>query len=487
MTARRRLSAVPDAPRRGVALIRVSKVGGREDLASPEIQRVAIDDYARAHGIDVVEWVEALDESASRAKSAWWPRLDQAVAQVEAGQRDVVLVWKVSRAARHRRNWAVAVDRIEVAGGTIESATEGLDTTTSTGRLARGVLAELAAWESEVKAEQWKEAQARRRRRGLPHNGGPRFGYTYSKQDGYQPCPDTGPLLAALYRRYAAGEGFQVLAAWLNATGVPTMRGGRWAVQTLLRQLDSGFAAGLLHVHSTGELLPGAHKPLITEKEWQAYLRRRQDQRKMPARARAPRYVLTGLAKCGQPGCGAAMSAMTTPRGPGYMYRCTAHMSSRTCPGIWISRARLEAAVKEWIDEQAADIDRLAATKVARRAAAATARADVGRLRREADRLRQALARLTVDLATGLVPASAYAGARDELEQRQAEVAAALEVAERDAAAMVVPSAPLIKGLARDWDTLPVARRRDMLALLIERVEVVPAKPRAVVRVLPRV
>lgn len=86
-----------------------------------------------------------------------------------------------------------------------------------------------------------------------------------------------------------------------------------------------------------------------------------------------------------------------------------------------------------------------------------------------------------------LIPASAYGGARDELEQRQAEVARALEVAERDAAALVVPSSPLIKGLSKDWETLPVTRRRDMLALVIERVEVAPAEPRAAVRVLPRV
>lgn len=104
----RRLAAVPDAPRRAIALIRVSKARGRDDLISPQLQRTAIADYASRSGIDVVEWVEALDESASRSRSPWWRRL-------------------------------------EVAGGTLESATEGLDTTTSTGRLARGMLAELTA------------------------------------------------------------------------------------------------------------------------------------------------------------------------------------------------------------------------------------------------------------------------------------------------------------------------------------------------------
>ena len=172
----RRLAAVPDAPRRGIALIRVSKARGRDDVSSPQLQRTAIADYAAGRGIDVVEWVEALAESASRSRSPWWRRLEAAVAAVEAGERDVVLVWKDGRAARHRRNWAVALDRIEVAGGTLETATEGLDTTASTGRLARGMLAEMAACESEQKGEVWKETHARRRAQGMPHAGGPRLG-----------------------------------------------------------------------------------------------------------------------------------------------------------------------------------------------------------------------------------------------------------------------------------------------------------------------
>ncbi len=108
----------------------------------------------RGRSIDVVEWVEALDESAGRARSPWWRRLEAAVTAVEAGVRDVVLVRKVFRAARHRRNWGVAGDRIKLAGGTLKLATEELDTTTSTGRLGRGMLARLSVWESEAKGQQ---------------------------------------------------------------------------------------------------------------------------------------------------------------------------------------------------------------------------------------------------------------------------------------------------------------------------------------------
>jgi site-specific DNA recombinase len=475
---RRRLAAVPDTPRRGLALIRVSKARGREDLVSPELQRTAIGDYAARQGIDVVEWVEALDESASRARSAWWARLEQAVGQVEAGERDVVLVWKFHRAARRRRQWAVALDRIEVAGGTIESATEGIDTTTSAGRFTRGMLAEMAAFEAERIGEQWKEAQARRRRLGLPHTGGPRFGYTYSREHGYQPHPEQAPVLAELYRRYTAGEGFLQLAAWLNAQQVPTMRGGRWAVQTLIRQLDSGFAAGLLYIHRTGELLPGAQPRLITGAEWQQYQAQRARLRKMPARTRRPVYPLSGLVRCGL--CRSSMSAYSTPRGVGYMLRCTGWSSARTCTGVWITRAAVERHVRAWVTEQAGDLDVRAATTVARRAAATAAKVDRARLARRVTALDTALTRLTVDRASGLVPELAYRQARDQISSERDDVTALLEQAQEDAVALSGSHTGIVRGLDRDWDTLATTDRRDLLAALLRRVEVRPDEPRVV-------
>lgn len=68
-----------------------------------------------------------------------------------------------------------------------------MDTTTSSGRFARGMLAELAAFESERIGEQSKESHERRVRNGMPANGKPQYGYQYSKAEGFSPDPVTGP------------------------------------------------------------------------------------------------------------------------------------------------------------------------------------------------------------------------------------------------------------------------------------------------------
>jgi site-specific DNA recombinase len=72
-------------------------------------------------------------------------QFDAAISMLEAGDSDAIVVWRWSRVARNRLDWAVAVDRVGSVGGRLESATEPFDVTTATGRFARGMLAEFAA------------------------------------------------------------------------------------------------------------------------------------------------------------------------------------------------------------------------------------------------------------------------------------------------------------------------------------------------------
>ncbi|MHB8341108.1 MAG: recombinase family protein [Mycobacteriales bacterium] len=473
------LRAIPDTAERALGLVRVSKE--RVGMISPELQTTAITDYVAARGYDLVGWLEGLDESGSQRRSRWWRRLDEAIGQVEAGEVNVIVVWKFSRAARHRLLWAVAVDRVDVAGGRLESATEQVDTATSTGRLTRGMLAELNAWEAEVKGEQWKEVHARRTRLGPPHRPTPRIGYQLI-EGYYQPDPQTGQILAEAYRRYVAGDGLLRVTRWLNAAGLRTTTGRPFTSQAVATLLDSGFAAGLLH-RDSGEHLPGAHEALIDEKTWQAYLTRRAAQRQVPARVKEPRYVLTGLVRCGR--CGGPAVAQTSRYGPGHMYCCSTWHTNRRCPGVWAVRPRVEQAVLDWLAAFAADLEQRTTARVAAAARRSTARADVGRLAREIIRLDERLVRLTAGYTDGLIPAHAYAAHRDELLATRTEAERAVEQA-RAVSALTSPEPATVRGLLGDWQTLPVAARRDALASMISRVVLIPTdRGRTQVQVIP--
>lgn len=486
MTAR--LRTVPDAPLRALGLVRVSKIGDRnaEDLISPELQQIAIEDHCARRGYALQRpLIVGVDESGSRRKSKWWAKLDGAVEQLEAGAADVIVVWRFDRTARNRVRWAVALDRVEVAGGLLESATEPLDTSTASGRFARGMLAEMAAYRAEEIGGTWREVQARRVRSGRPANGKPRFGYR--SVDGlHRPDPVEGPILAALYRRYVAGESFYGLVRWLNAEGIRTVPGysrkgpGPWTDTGLRATLDSGFGAGLITVH--GQRSTGAHEAVIDEQLWGAYLAARQARRDGRRRERS-QYLLSGLVWCGV--CGSRMSGGTHGRARAPKYVCIAARASGTHPGGYASATVVDEAVREWLAEVAGEVDSGADAALAQAARSARRRQDARALAREATAADKALMQLAVNQAAEAtrMPEAVFTAARDELLAQRAALEARMLAAEADAAAGV----PAVEAgeLLAEWEMLPVEHRRGALRRLVGLVWVSPGRPRATARVVP--
>lgn len=454
-------------------------------MVSPEVQRVAISDYCTARGYSIVDWLEGLDESGSRTRSAWWARLDQGVEMVEAGAVDVVVVWKFSRTARHRLKWAVALDRVESAGGRLESATEQVDTTTSTGRFTRGMLAELNAFEAERIGEVWRSVHENRVRDGKPPTGKPKWGYAYdSEQKLHIPDEVNGPVLADLYRRYVAGESVYQLVRWLNAHGHRTLNDGLWSDRSLRRVLDSGFASGRFMY--LGQLHRGVHEPLIDDDLWQAYLDARKTRRARPARSERSQYLLSGLVRCVR--CEGSMVAGQYGRRREPKYRCSTgkEQGPDACVGGYVLASYVEAEVLAWLRDLAGEVEsaRLAALAADTRRVAT--RSEVERLAREVARVDEALQRLLVQRAESPdLPGSVFEAAIDELSTRRAGLVAALEEAQRVERGSVSDPAAVARGLLESWDTRPVEHRREVLRSLVARVDVLTGRPRASVDVVP--
>lgn len=452
-------------------------------MISPEVQRVAIADYAASRGYDVAGWLEGIDESGSRARSAWWPRLDQAVAAIEAGEYEVLLVWKFSRVARHRLRWAVAIDRVEEAGGRIESATEQVDTTTSTGRFTRGMLAELQAFEAERIGEVWREVHARRVSSGRPANGKPRYGYTYDRdRKVHAPDPVTGPVLAELYRRYIAGESVYTLVRWLNGHGWRTTNSGQWSDRSLRRVLDSGFASGQFRVD--GQLHDGVHEPLIDAETWQQYLDARAVRRGRPPRSERSHYLLSGLvrcARCGHPMVAGQFGAAMEPK-----YRCKTgkEQGPEACRGGYVMQSYLVDHVLAYLRDCAADIDAASSWVEAPPTHRAVLQVESETVAREMVRTDEALSRLAVNHASDPLPDHVYQQARTELLEQARRLHASHESLQRDLRRAVDDRAEVARDLLASWDHRLVTVRREILRSLIDCVLVTTGRPRAQLRVV---
>jgi len=474
--ASRDLRAV-GAPLRAALYLRQSVT--REDSISLELQETATRDYAARMGYDVVA-VEADPGISGRTWAR--PAVQRVLALVEAHEVDVIVLWKWSRLSRSRRDWAVAADRVETVGGRIESATEAVDVTTSTGRLARGMLTEMAAFESERIGDVWKETHARRIRAGLPANGKPRFGYLYERGTGFTPDPITGPVLAETYRRYLSGQSVYTLVAWLNegptrpVSGYGVKSDGLWSDRTLRRILDSGFAAGYITVK--GEQLPGAHPPLIDTETWEAYQAARA-RRRTYRRIERSEYLLSGLVRCS---CGSTMTAGQFGAQRAAKYRCKAAHEKRTHTGGYVTASFVETAVHEWLVAREALV-RQEAEAFAReprpRAIADPTRA----LRAELARIDASIDKLGLQLVESDMPRESYNRLVATLSERRRTTEAAIRAATVHARVQPVTVLP---DLITNWGRLPIPERREILRALIARVVVTPGRPRASIEVEAR-
>lgn len=457
----------------------------RDDSISLELQETACRDYCARRGYSVVE---VISDPGISGRTWNRPGVQRTLDLVETGKADVIVLWRWSRLSRSRKDWAVAVDRVDVAGGAIESATEPVDVSTAAGRLQRGMLAELAAWESEVKGEQWKETHARRRSKGLHHSGGHRHGYVYREDKTWEPDPDMAPLVVSLYQQYVAGKGYASLADWCRAVGLPPrVPGTQWTQRGVASALQSGFAAGLINVHDPDcgcrkassctrrLMLPGSHEPIVDQKLWEAFVAERRRRAGTPARLLSPGTPLAGLVRCGS--CGYSMPSMGRKRRG---YQCP----NRGCaePSS-VTLARAEAEAVEWLRGYADDVSRSAAIASSDQASRATAKSAVTRLARAVARLDAELVTLTREYGRGVIPEGAYVAARDELAREREAAHGELD----RAAARLAPARPSRRSAAdviAHWDTLPPAKLNKVLQPLL-RVVVSRGPWRSEVRVVP--
>ncbi len=460
------------APTRAIIYLRQSVY--REESISLELQEHACREYCERKGYRVV----AVESDPGISGRTWSkrPKVQQVMSMIESDAADVIVLWKWSRLSRNRAHWAVAADRVDVAGGRIESATEPLDTATASGRFARGVMTEYAAFQSEQIGEQWRETHARRRRMGLPADGNPRYGYDKLDDGTFALNAEEAPILAEMYRRYLRGEGFTRIVKWLNQSGHTTKAGGEWSRVTVTHMLDAGFGAGKI-VHrvsrkdgnrdwkiSASTYHDGAHDAVITPAEWDAYVAMRLDAPK-PPQVIEPKYPLTGLIFCGD--CGAPMHVGNQGLKD---YKCS-RAAKGSARGMFMTRALVEQVVREWIRDLAHDVDELAAAVARERERRVIQMDNVATLDRKIADVTDRLGRITVRWAAGNMPDAAYDAAVAQLdadlgnlrERRQrASPTPRLEIDPRH----------LAMNLDADWDDLTVLEQRNLLRALVTRVEI---------------
>ncbi|MET9142385.1 recombinase family protein [Streptomyces sp. NPDC004042] len=476
----------------------------REEMISIDIQKTVVEDAAARRNRYVAEWI--IDEDATGRN--FKRKVMRAIEIVEDPARTEreLWSWKFSRFGRNRHGVAINLARIENVGGELISATEDVDAKTAVGRFTRGMLLEVAAFESDRAGEQWKETHDLRRRLGLPAAGGRRFGYVWHprrlpdsrggwtlQEERYEALPTEAELAVDAFTDYLKGKtGFGKVAERWNDLGVLNTRGARWQDQGVKGYMDSGFAAGLLYVHNPEApcgnpagckisdhytYLAAEHESLIDGDEWDNYRDMRAVRRSTPRRALSPVYPLAGLIRCGL--CGGSAMNHQTRMERCYAYRCHARARKKVeHEVVWVRRAVVEDTVFDWLVDVRREIDDIVAGKIA--VPEQRREPDIGkkrkRLEREIERATSAIDRAFEAYTLGDVPRDTYQRTREKHERSRREAQAKLAELPKpgEQPGSPVPHRETVAGLLKEWDTISVPSKRVMLGRLVRRVEIRP-------------
>lgn len=451
---------------RAVIYTRLSR--DTEASTSIERQKQACQRVCEERGWEVVYTAEDVDVSATK-RGIDRPGLDAVRALY--GEIDAVVYFKVDRLARSLSDFTRLMDEAEKAGVALVSATEPLDLSTPMGRAMAQIVGIFAELEARTTGARVASTWAHLKQTGRATGGIRLYGYRTAENPqgaGFvlEPDPEEALVVSEVVGRVLDRESLVSIARDLTRRGIPTRRGSQWRPDTLNRLLRNpglqGYAIHRGSVVKGEDGLPVAFwEPLVAPAVWRS-VQTELDRRSTPSERRwRSDWLLAGLIYCGH--CGARMYGRSEKDGREY-YVCSTPGNAGECPGVAVSRARIE----EYVDVSFMEtFGRFEVTEVVETPAVDNAD--------EIEAVSTALADLEADrYERGLFPGADGAERFAELHARLYSRLDHLKVT-----ATTYETTRTSTGITfgEEWDTSDTARRRLLLAQAVEAITVTKGKP----------
>ena len=218
-----------------VGYIRVSTDKQADNGVSLAAQRCKIEAYASLYDLEIVEVIQ---DAGGSAKTLQRDGLQRALALLDAGKADALIVAKLDRLTRSTRDLGTLLDRYFSKRCDLLSVSEQVDTRSAGGRLVLNVLMSVAQWEREAIGERTSAAMQHKARNGEYNGGRPPYGSQLAA-DGVHLEPHTGEQLVieAVQELRAAGLTLRAIAAELSKRNLHTRKGRAFAPTQLSRIL----------------------------------------------------------------------------------------------------------------------------------------------------------------------------------------------------------------------------------------------------------
>lgn len=420
------------------------------------------------------------------------PALQRLLRDIEAGQIDCVVVYKVDRLSRSLLDFSRMMELFEQHHISFVSVTQQFNTSSSMGRLILNVLLSFAQFEREMISERTRDKIAAARRKGKWSGGLPLLGYDVVDTK-LVVNPDEAQQIRTIFNLYLSLDGLLPVVEELHRKGWVTKR---WTTRKGIERGGNPFDKNRLWqlltnvtykgmVRYKEELHNGEHEAIVPEELWdqvQAKLRYNGSTGGAAVRNKFG-AVLKGLLYCQCCGCAMTPTHSTYKRTKRYRYyTCSKGQKQgrKSCPSGTIPAGEIEQFVVEQIKHIGQDPELVAETikQVHRQGVQQVdaAVAEQRRLERElADALRQlqALAGSTLtgtesELATSRI--ADLQGRMTSTENRLRDVRAEVHqlqghlIDHQEAAKALAQFSPV-------WEALSLREQGKLLKLLIERIE----------------
>lgn len=302
---------------------------------------------------------EPYEDGGFTGKNVDRPSFQRLLADVAAGNIDIIVVYKLDRFSRSLLDFLKLQEQLDKLGCAVVSVTQNINTGDAMGRLIINVLMSFAQFEREMTSERIRDKIGASRRRGKWTGGNAPFGYEVKDKRLVIDEAAAGTVRDT-FELFLEQESLTRVAELLNERGArrPARNGCllRWSKVAVLRLLKNPVYAGMVSYRD--EIHPGEHAGVVPREQFD------QVQHVLDGKRHArhdhgvnPEYVLRGLIRCGS--CASAMvPASTRKEMREYRYyRCSQRNKngSGECPAVSISAPAIENRVITVIAEIAGD------------------------------------------------------------------------------------------------------------------------------------
>ncbi len=253
-----------------------SEEGLEQDFNSLHAQREACEAYIASQKHE--GWIAlpaSYDDGGFSGGTMERPALQRLLRDIENGEIDVIVVYKVDRLTRALSDFARIVEVFDRREVSFVSVTQAFNTTTSMGRLTLNVLLSFAQFEREVTGERIRDKIAASKKKGMWMGGNPPLGYDVSDRK-LAVNEAEAETARHIFRLYCRSKSVRELRHRLKAEGITSKRrimrdgsvaGGKPINRGVLYHLLQNriYLGEIVHRDSS---YPGQHEAIIERDLW---------------------------------------------------------------------------------------------------------------------------------------------------------------------------------------------------------------------------